>query len=483
MNDDATLLRSYADQGSEAAFAELVRRHLDLVYGAALRRTGGDPHRAKDVAQQVFTTLARDARRLSRHTVLVAWLHTATRHAALNLMISDQRRRKREGEALALDLASAPGGPAPDWEQVRPLLDAAIDELPEPDRAAVVMRFLERHAFADIGAALRVSEEAARKRTDRALEKLRAALARRGITSTAAALGALVAAQPVMSAPAGLAALLATQATATAGSATLAATVLSFMTAKIITTATLGIVLGFLAGTHFGSVPAAEIPAAAPAVDAARQDQAATTLRRDNERLAAERSMQNAEIARLKAANATLSAAAQANPSPAPLPTENITLGMARWEIQQASLNNLRQIDAGRRQFQLEKGRIAGSIHDLIGRGGYIKTMRTVNGEDYAKVSMNPADPLTVTTPNGIEVTYDPDGPKTTKPDIPPEVLRAQEITNRLQPVINQALSAYRAANNGKGPPDEQALLPYFPTPKDGADFVELVEARKAAGL
>src|SRR5271169_5586876 len=55
MNDDAALLRSYADEGSEAAFAELVRRHVDLVYGAALRRTGGDPHRAADVAQQAIS--------------------------------------------------------------------------------------------------------------------------------------------------------------------------------------------------------------------------------------------------------------------------------------------------------------------------------------------------------------------------------------------------------------------------------------------
>ena len=82
MNDDTALLRRYAEEGSEAAFTELVRRHVDLVYGAALRRTGGDSHRAADVAQQVFTTLARQAQKLSRHTVLSAWLHTATRNAA-----------------------------------------------------------------------------------------------------------------------------------------------------------------------------------------------------------------------------------------------------------------------------------------------------------------------------------------------------------------------------------------------------------------
>ncbi len=73
-NHDAALLRRWADEKSEAAFTALVGRHLDLVYAAALRRLGGDAHAAADVAQQVFTTLARDASRLAQHTVLTAWL-------------------------------------------------------------------------------------------------------------------------------------------------------------------------------------------------------------------------------------------------------------------------------------------------------------------------------------------------------------------------------------------------------------------------
>ena len=131
MNDDAILLRRYAEEGSEAAFTELVRRHVDLVYSAALRRTGGDSHGARDVAQEVFTALARHAPRLANHTVLSAWLHTATRNAALNLMISDQRRKAREAEALARGEAAA-AAPIPEWERLRPLLEASIDELPEP---------------------------------------------------------------------------------------------------------------------------------------------------------------------------------------------------------------------------------------------------------------------------------------------------------------------------------------------------------------
>src|SRR5262245_34079153 len=131
MNDDAELLRRYANEGSEAAFTELVQRHVDLVYGAALRRTNGDTHRAADVAQQVFTTLARKARSLSRHTVLPAWLHTATRNAALNLMISEQRRKAREQEAVADNDGAADQSSSLDWNRLRPVIDSAIDELPE----------------------------------------------------------------------------------------------------------------------------------------------------------------------------------------------------------------------------------------------------------------------------------------------------------------------------------------------------------------
>src|ERR1700677_5070727 len=129
MIDDATLLRQYAEDRSEAAFAEVVHRHLDLVYSAALRRTGGDPHRAADIVQQVFGALARDARRLSRHSVLQAWLHTATRNASVNLMVSEHRRKARESEAAGLG-AGATGTDSADWERIKPLLDGAIDELP-----------------------------------------------------------------------------------------------------------------------------------------------------------------------------------------------------------------------------------------------------------------------------------------------------------------------------------------------------------------
>jgi RNA polymerase sigma factor (sigma-70 family) len=195
MPDDTELLRRYARDREEAAFAELVRRHVDLVYAAALRRTNGDTHRAADATQQVFVALARHAASLANHPVLAGWLYTATRNATLNLLREETRRQLREQEAFTMHELSSGAGPEADWRQLRPVLDAAMDELDAADREALLARFFQGRPLAEVGATLRVSEDAARKRVDRALEKLRERLTRRGITSTAVALGAVLAAQ------------------------------------------------------------------------------------------------------------------------------------------------------------------------------------------------------------------------------------------------------------------------------------------------
>src|SRR5437773_9670716 len=132
MFDDHQLLRRYANDGSEAAFAELVSRYVNLVYSAALRRAGGDAHLAQDVAQLVFTDLARKARSLSHDVVLAGWLHRATRFAAAQVMRSERRRQTREQEAVTMNLLSAESDH--DWNEIRPLLDDALDELGGADR-------------------------------------------------------------------------------------------------------------------------------------------------------------------------------------------------------------------------------------------------------------------------------------------------------------------------------------------------------------
>lgn len=482
MNDDATLLRLYATEGSQPAFTELVRRHVDLVYGAAMRRVGGDIHRATEVSQEVFTALARSAGKLSHHTILPAWLHTASRNAALNLMISEQRRLARETAALSLESATGAGSAVPDWEQVRPLLDSAIDELSETDRAAVVLRFLERRPFAEIAAVIRVSEDAARMRTDRALDKLRGALARRGITSTAAALGALVSSQPLISAPAGLASTLASHSLAAGGAGLFAAALTSFMTTKLITTALLSAFVAFAGGAYVGvkhekPVPAPEIPTVAPS-----QSDLIASLSADNKRLQEQLAGLRENIGRLNSANAVL-VAQSAAPAPRSAAPKSPNIGLPVYELQKSVLNNLRQIAAARDQYSLENGRPAGSIRDLVGVGRYVKTVRTVGGEDYSALSMATDQPLTVTTPDGVSITFDPSGAMTTKPDLPPAVLHAQDLGNRVQSSALKAIEAFRTAHNGSSPPNEEAILPFFSTPQEGADYVEFMEAKKAAGL
>src|SRR5436190_22898787 len=109
MLTDAELLRRYAEEKSEAAFSELVQRYLDLVYSAALRQVYGDAHRAQDVTQVVFTTLARKAASLTGHPVLAGWLYTATQHAAAKVIRSETRRHAREQEAHAMHEILSPG--------------------------------------------------------------------------------------------------------------------------------------------------------------------------------------------------------------------------------------------------------------------------------------------------------------------------------------------------------------------------------------
>jgi RNA polymerase sigma factor (sigma-70 family) len=205
MCDDAELIRRYVSEHSEEAFAELVRRHLGLVYQAALRQVGGDAHLAQDVAQRVFTDLARKAGSLRDRAVLAGWLYTSTRFAAAQAVRTEQRRRAREEEAQRMNELMSEAGGAAHWDALRPVIDDALHALGERDREAVLLRFFEGRAFADVGAKLEVSEDAARMRVERALGKLRDLLHRRGVTSTAAALAVALTNPALAAVPAGLA--------------------------------------------------------------------------------------------------------------------------------------------------------------------------------------------------------------------------------------------------------------------------------------
>jgi len=206
MTPDDQLLRRYALAGDEAAFTELVHRYVDLVYSAALRLLNGDAHLAQDVSQRVFTDLSRKAWKLSGRATLSGWLHTSARYAAAKIRRTEGRRRAREQEAYIMqDHSTTPEIP---WEQLRPLLDEAVGRLRERDRDAVVLRYFQGKSHREVGAALGVNEDAARKRVERALEILRTHFARQGVTISAALLVAAIGANSVQAAPTGLAATL-----------------------------------------------------------------------------------------------------------------------------------------------------------------------------------------------------------------------------------------------------------------------------------
>ena len=204
MSDDAQLLRRYVETRSEAAFAELAQRHLALVYHAAMRRVGSDPQLAEEITQMVFILLAEKARSLLAHTSLVGWLYTTTQFKAARAARTELRRRLREQEAFLLN-AVAEETTGAEWERVRPVIDDALMDLAASDREAVLLRFFQERSFAEIAERLRLTENTAHKRVERALDKLRECLSRRGIRSPTAALAAALATQAGIAAPAGLA--------------------------------------------------------------------------------------------------------------------------------------------------------------------------------------------------------------------------------------------------------------------------------------
>jgi RNA polymerase sigma factor (sigma-70 family) len=226
---DAELLRRYAEERSETAFAELVRRHLDLVHSAALRQVGGNRAAAADIAQAVFTELARQANHLTRHPALVGWLYTTTHRLAARHVRDETRRQRRERDAHAMQETHRSPDPEADWNRLAPVLDEAMHELADADRLALLLRHFEQRPFADVGTRLGLSENAARMRVDRALDKLRARLAKRGITSTGSALVVALGGPAVVAAPAGLAANIAAGAMAAGALTASSVGLLSFM--------------------------------------------------------------------------------------------------------------------------------------------------------------------------------------------------------------------------------------------------------------
>ena len=320
MSTDAELLQRFVADRSETAFTDLVHRHLALVRSTALRRVGGDAHAADDVTQQVFVSLARNASSLRNHATLAGWLYVTTHHATAELVRREQRRKQREAAAHSMYLTDSSAGSPDEAARLRPLLDDALITLKPDEREAIVLRYFSSRTFSEIGKAVQLSEEAARKRVDRALEKLHAVLIRRGVTSTVAVLGTVLTAAGLNTAPTGLALKVAGAALTEAAASGVVA---SFSLASVFWPATTAAVLVVgtfaLVSQHRTNADAA----AAIVLQESKTAAAIVSLQAENKRLAREVADRNS-----MAAMSIASAAAPKARVPAPVPSPAAPAGM-----------------------------------------------------------------------------------------------------------------------------------------------------------
>ena len=271
-SDDVALVREFAASQSEPAFAALVQRHLGLVHSAALRQVG-DAHLAEEIAQAVFIILARKAPALRPKTILSAWLYRTTRYAAADALKARRRRQAREQEAHMQSTLNQPDSAA--WNQIAPLLDEALDRIAAKEHDALVLRFLDGKEMKQVGAAMGVSEDAARMRVKRGLEKLREFFTRKGVALSAAAIAGAVSSHSVQAAPAGLAGTIAASVlsgTALTTSAVIAATKTVAMTTlqKTLLTAAIAAAVGI---SLYETRRSSQLSAALAELQQARTDQ------------------------------------------------------------------------------------------------------------------------------------------------------------------------------------------------------------------
>ncbi len=197
------LVRQYAADQSETAFAALVSRYTNLVYSASLRLVR-DPHLAEEVTQAVFIILARKAGALNEKTILSGWLYHAACYTSKSALKREYRRHQREQEAYMQSTIHEAGTDV-DWKQLSPLLDEAMLRLGQTDRNALVLRFFEGSSLNEVGTALGASEAAAKKRVNRALEKLHRYFSKCGVSSTTDIIAGAISAHSVQAVPAALA--------------------------------------------------------------------------------------------------------------------------------------------------------------------------------------------------------------------------------------------------------------------------------------
>src|SRR5687767_2634051 len=178
---DWELLEQFRKSRSEAAFRQLVERHVDFVYSSARRRVR-DGHLAEDVTQVVFTVLARRAGDLKPGTPLKGWLFNAVKFASANQMRSERRRQQTEREAMAMAQTTNDAALNEQaWRSLDPYLEDGLARLRSSERNAILLRFFENRSVKEVGEMLAIGPNTAAKRISRGIAKLRAFFGRKGI--------------------------------------------------------------------------------------------------------------------------------------------------------------------------------------------------------------------------------------------------------------------------------------------------------------
>lgn len=252
--DDRQLLQEYIRSQSQEAFRELVARHLPMVYATAHRMVH-DRQLAEDVAQNVFATLIQKAGALGASPIVGGWLYNTTRHLAMHAVRTEQRRRQREEAAVAMQ----PLQTADETSRILEQLEPAMTQLDETERDALVLRYFEDRSLRGVGQELGISEDAARMRVNRALDKLRTVFAGQGIPVTSVLLASVLAASTTTAVPAALSTAI--MAAALAGAAAAATTATNVILTSMFGAKTIAAAVGaaLLAGTAIYLVQQSQI--------------------------------------------------------------------------------------------------------------------------------------------------------------------------------------------------------------------------------
>ncbi len=459
MTDSQKLLADYVRKGSEAAFSELVSRYIGLVYSAALRVVDSDPQLAEDVTQIVFTDLARTARNLSPNVMLGGWLHRHACFVAAHAMRDKRRRQIRERQAV--EMSALKEHTEADLASLSPILDEAVNQLGEEERMAILLRFFEQLDFHSLGQALGSSEDAARMRVNRALEKLHSILKRRGISTSAAALSVVLSAHAIETVPAGLAAEISVGALAgaalhTTAAMTIAKTVAMTTLQKALITTTVAVLAG------------------ASIYEAHR----ATQLREQNQALEQQQAPLTEQIRQLERERDEATNRLAAMWAPNEQSSNGAELLRLRGEVARLKSESQDAVQFKAAQAQKATDPLESAARTLLEREQLLRQglermpdknipeLQYLDATTWARVAQN----ARLDSDDGIREAL--------------SELR-QNAKDRLTTEMGMALHKFTEDNNGQLPTDLSQLKPYFKSPVDDASLAryQILKTGSAADL